>query len=88
MNFIRMAEALFTFDFTEKLPEIRCGTLVIGSAGDGVFPLSCFQELTAGIRCDHYLYGREFGHAVYDEAPDYVERLYAFCSREAADFCR
>lgn len=79
LHFIIMARALLSADFSQSLSEIKCRTLVIGSEGDRIFPSPCSEELMEGIGCEGYFYGNEYGHGVYDEAPDYVKRLYDFC---------
>ncbi|MCQ2401139.1 MAG: alpha/beta hydrolase [Lachnospiraceae bacterium] len=78
-RFIQMAEALLSFDFMGRLKETDCRTLIIGSEGDMVFPPEYVRETTEAFSCESFFYGAGYGHAVYDEAPDYIERLYAFC---------
>lgn len=77
-------EGLRGFDVTGKLPEVACPVLVIGSKDDMVLGPS------ASARIAEYLNGRKepallhmydgCGHAAYDTAPDYRERLLQFFS--------
>ena len=72
-----LAGTLFGFDNTDKLGTIKCPALVLGARNDQVFNYTLSEELAKGIGCDVYIYD-DYGHAVYDEAPDYVDRLHTF----------
>lgn len=72
-----LAKTLFGFDNTDKLGTIGCPALVLGAREDQVFNYTLSEELAKGIGCDVYIYDG-YGHAVYDEAPDYVDRLHSF----------
>lgn len=54
--------------------KIKTPTLVIGSRKDRVFSIEEIAEVAHLIGCKLYLYD-EYGHAVYDEAPDYKGRI-------------
>ena len=79
--FIRTATALFSVDILDRVREIKAGTLVIGCRGDKVFTAGPSEEIVKALGCESYFYGEEYGHAVYDEAPDYVQRVFEFCRR-------
>lgn len=70
------------FDITDRLNEIKCPALVIGASNDGILSPSGSAEIAERIGCELYMYGRPYGHAVYDEAPDYKERVLEFLNRE------
>ncbi len=72
-----LASNLFGFDNTANLSKIKCPALVIGAREDQVFNYTLSEELAKGIGCDIYIYDG-YNHAVYDEAPDYVDRLHDF----------
>ncbi len=72
-----LAGTLFGFDNTAALGSIKCPALVIGARNDKVFSYTLSEELAKGIGCEVYIYDG-YGHAVYDEAPDYVDRLHTF----------
>ena len=36
------------------------------------------MEIAEKLNCPLYLYGEEYGHCVFDEAPDYKQRIYDF----------
>lgn len=80
-RFVLLARALYGFDVTADLPKIACPVLVIGSADDRVVGPRAFAEILACFVgrediCSHLYEG--FGHAAYDLAPDYKERLRQF----------
>lgn len=80
-RFIRLAEGMQGFDMTEELGRIACPTLVIGSADDRVLGAQSSVQIAQclGGRPDAALYMYDgYGHAVYDTAPDFPERLLRF----------
>lgn len=77
-RFAALASACLRFDSTPFLPQIGCPCLVIGSRGDRVLGVEGSGELAKQLGCESYFYGEEYGHAVYDEAPDYKERIRRF----------
>ncbi|MCR4611376.1 MAG: alpha/beta hydrolase [Lachnospiraceae bacterium] len=82
-QFLNLCSGFRTYDIRQKLHEIKCPTLVIGCEGDEVFGAEASREIYDGIssgngKCELYIYNDEYGHAVYDEAPDYKDRIYNF----------
>jgi pimeloyl-ACP methyl ester carboxylesterase len=69
------------FDLTDKLSRIKCPVLVIGASNDGIIPSSASAELAELTGGELYMYGAPYGHAVYDEAPDYKARVLEFLKR-------
>lgn len=61
----------------EEMQKIAAETLVIGSWGDQVFTGNASVEIAEKLCCPLYLYSG-YGHAAYDEAPDYKKRLLDF----------
>lgn len=76
-RFARVVAACLSFDSSAELSRVRAPALVIGSEGDRTLSCEGTTDLAARLGCDSYLY-REFGHAVYDEAPDFKERMLNF----------
>lgn len=63
---------------TEEAAMIKCPVLVLDSRGDKLFDTEDFYrtaEMTGG---EIYLYGTEYSHTVFDEAPDFRNRVKAF----------
>lgn len=77
-HFTILAEALNTLSIYDDLDEIKCPTLVIGSEGDKVVGADAQREIAEKIGCKLFLYEPIYGHAVYDEAPDYIDRILVF----------
>ena len=69
------------FDLTDKLSRIKCPVLVIGASNDRIIPSSASAELAELTGGELYMYGAPYGHAVYDEAPDYKARVLEFLKR-------
>lgn len=78
LRFAALASACLRFDGTPYFPKIVCPCFVIGCRGDRVLGCDRSEELAALLGCESFFYGEEYGHAVYDEAPDYKERLLRF----------
>ena len=80
-RFVILAEAVKGFDVSEKLSLISCPVLVIGSKDDKVLGGDASEVIYEKLKdhCDSELYMYEgYGHAVYDLAPDYRERMMGF----------
>ena len=80
-RFITIAGGTEGFDVRDRLAEITCPVLVIGSEDDRVVPPESSRELAAGLvhaaSCELHMYDG-CGHAAFDTAPDYQERLLRF----------
>lgn len=80
-RFITIAGGTEGFDVRDRLAEITCPVLVIGSEDDRVIPPESSRELAAGLvhaaSCELHMYDG-CGHAAFDTAPDYQERLLRF----------
>jgi pimeloyl-ACP methyl ester carboxylesterase len=76
-RFIILAESFDGFDVSERLGEIRFPVLVIGSKADKIFPFKDIA-LTAEKAEAKMLVYDNFGHAVYDETPDCLEKVLRF----------
>lgn len=76
-RFIILAEGMKGFDVTSRLKEITCPVLVLGARDDKVLGGDASEEIAEKIGCDVYMY-EGYGHAAYDLAPDYRERIKHF----------
>lgn len=83
-RFIILAEACKNFDCLEKLFAVRCPVLVIGSEGDRVATAEGSKQIAEALGCELFLYGKNYGHGVYDEAPDYKQRCLNFFRGQSA----
>ena len=73
--------AILEFDVYDRLGDLKADTLVIGCEGDKVLGVEASQEIADQTGCELYIYGEEYGHGVYDEAPDYRSHLIDFLKK-------
>jgi len=76
-RFIKLASTIYNFDIEKDLSNIKCKTLVIWSNNDLIFWWESSKNLAKILNCKLYLY-KSYGHAVYDEAPDFRDRILIF----------
>lgn len=77
-RFAMIGKACDDLDIYDRLDEIRCPVLVIGAENDRVLTAQASVEIAEKLGCGCYLYGSEYGHSVFDEAPDYKDRIIDF----------
>lgn len=80
-RFCILAEGLEGFDLRGSLGQIACPVLVIGSEDDKVLGGEASRQLAAGIPGSELKMYEACGHAAYDVAPDYRERMLRFFTR-------
>ncbi|MCR5522712.1 MAG: alpha/beta hydrolase [Clostridia bacterium] len=73
--------ACFKFDVTRLLSRISCPVLVLGAKNDRIIPVGDLLYVADTLSCERYVYGPPYGHAVYDEAPDFKQRIYDFLKK-------
>ena len=80
-RFIILAKGMEGFDVTEELRKIACPVLVIGSSDDRVLGGDAAPQIAQRLEgrpdCRLLMYDG-YGHAAYDTAPDYRERMLEF----------
>jgi pimeloyl-ACP methyl ester carboxylesterase len=80
-KFIILAEGTKNFNVADKLSAIRCPVLAVGEYYDSVLDPDATMEIAEKLdhRDDFRLFMYiGFGHAAFDTAPDYRERLLRF----------
>lgn len=77
-RFIHTANAIPNMDISEEAAAIKCPVLILGSAGDKVLTAEASFEIADITGGEIYMYGEEYSHAVYDEAPDFRDRVKSF----------
>ena len=80
-RFIIYDSAILEFDVYDRLGELKSDTFVIGCEGDKVLGVEASQEIADQTGCELYIYGEEYGHGVYDEAPDYRSHMMDFLKK-------
>jgi len=76
-RFTRLAEAGLTCCAYEELEKITCPVFVIGGGQDKVIGPGASEEIAEKLRCEIHVY-EELGHAAYEEAKDFNQRVYDF----------
>lgn len=76
-RFVHVVEAMQKYDRYDELDKIKCKVFVMGSWSDNTVGGQASVEIAQKIKCPLYLYAK-YGHCVYDEAPDYKERIELF----------
>ncbi|HCA04717.1 MAG TPA: alpha/beta hydrolase [Ruminococcaceae bacterium] len=74
-RFIIQSNAVKSFDIYDELTRISCPVFVVGVEDDPVLTGQASREIAEKIGCELYMYGNEYRHAVFDEAPDYKQRV-------------
>ncbi len=77
-RFLANAEAILRFDAYDEIPKIACPTLVIGGEADKAVGVEGSRELHARIPNSTLHIYPALGHAAYEEAPDFNERIFRF----------
>lgn len=81
-NFIRSIDSLHSLNAFAQCEKIVCPVYVFGSEGDRVFGTEGVRRLAALTGGELKIYGPEYGHAVYDEAPDFIEAVKESVNRD------
>ena len=77
-RFIIQLEGTRGFNVLDRLPEIRCPVLVLGDETDAVLGVQATRDIIASIpQAKLHIYDG-YGHAAYDTAPDYKDRILQF----------
>ncbi len=76
-RFSAMMGACLDMDSYDELGKISCPVLVMGSWQDNTLSASSGVELAEKLGCSLYMYSG-YSHAVYDEAPDFKDRIMSF----------
>ena len=80
-RFAFFARACLGFSCYERLDRIACPALVLGAENDKVTGAAASLEIAQKLGCECFLYPAPYGHAVYDEAPDFKERILRFLAQ-------
>lgn len=80
-RFIILAEGTKNFNVADRLGEIRCPVFAIGATDDALLGSDATAQIANGLKdrpdFELYLY-KGYGHAAFDTAPDYKERMLRF----------
>ena len=76
-RFIILAKACLTCSTYEELDKIKCPVLVLGGKQDKIVTGEASEEIAERLQCECYIY-ENLGHAAYEEAKDFNQRMYEF----------
>lgn len=83
-RFVTIAEGTKDFNVTSKLKNIECPTLVLGAADDKVLGVESTNKIISELETkpgfESFIYDG-YGHAAFDTAPDYLDRIISFLKR-------
>jgi 3-oxoadipate enol-lactonase len=79
-NFISSLKAIMDFNVLDRLKDIQCSSLVLGAGKDQTLGVEASYQLAEGLGSELYVY-EDYGHAAYDEAPDYLQRISNYLNR-------
>ena len=72
------ARAILDFDARGELGKIACPTLILGGEEDRIVGAEASRELHGAIAGSELYIYPGLGHAAYEEAKDFNERIYRF----------
>ena len=76
-RFITLTKACFTCNAYDELDKIQCPVFVIGGMRDKVVSGEASVEIADKLGCKSFMY-EDLGHAAYEEAKDFNQRVYDF----------
>lgn len=76
-RFVILAKACLGNDCYDKLSRIQCPVFVIGGQQDQVVSGAASEEIAEKLGCKIHMY-EDLGHAAYEEAKDFNQRVYDF----------
>ena len=82
-RFLANAGAILSFDVFDELAKISCPTLILAGAEDKIVGVRASCELHEQIPQSELFVYEGLGHAAYEEAEDFNERVFRFLEAEA-----
>ncbi len=76
-RFAIFSSALLGFDIREKSQSISCPLLALGAGKDKVFGSDATLDIAEKNHGRAFIF-KDYGHAVYDEAPDFLDKVAGF----------
>ena len=76
-RFLTLAKACLTCNAYDELDKVKCPVLVLGGAKDKITTGEASEEIAKKLGCEIYMYDG-LGHAAYEEASDFNQRVLEF----------
>ena len=80
-RFLKNAHAILGFDARDELSKISCPTLIVAGEDDHTVGNDARDELNRAIGGSELHVYQGLGHGAFEEAKDFYDRVFAFCSR-------
>ena len=80
-RFLINAKAILSFDVVNDLDKIKCPTLIIGGSEDKIVGVDASYLMHERINNSELYVYNSLGHALYEEAKDYNDRVLEFLER-------
>ncbi|MDR0949744.1 MAG: alpha/beta hydrolase [Lachnospiraceae bacterium] len=80
-RFLIQARSCIEHDSFAHLNQVGCPTLIIGGDQDQIIPVECSYELAREIPNSEIMIYKGLGHAAYEEASDFHERVMKFLTQ-------
>lgn len=77
-RFLLNAKAIIGFSSYDELCKIQCPTLIIGGEDDKIVGIEAYYEMHERIPGSELFVYEGLGHAAYEEAKDFYQRIYEF----------
>ncbi len=77
-RFFVNAKAILAFDAYDELDKIVCPTYIIGGDEDKTVGVNASYEMKEKIKLSELFIYRGLGHAAYEEAKDFYDRVYEY----------
>lgn len=81
-RFIELAKSCLTCDTYEELDKIQSPVFLIGGRKDKIVGETAMEEMAQKLNCPLFLY-ENLGHAAYEEAKDFNQKVYDFFKENA-----
>ena len=79
-RFMILAKSCLTCNAYDELNKTQCPVFVIGGKRDKVVSADASEEIAEKLGCEIFMYDH-LGHAAYEEAKDFNQRVYNFLKR-------
>lgn len=76
------ANAILNFNEKDNIQSISCPTLIIGAKLDEIVGVEASYELAKNIKDSELYIYPNLGHAAYEEASDFYERIYNYLEKD------
>jgi pimeloyl-ACP methyl ester carboxylesterase len=80
-RFLANIDAIESFDAREDLPKISCPVLILGGRKDKTVTGEASEELHELLKDSELYMYEEYGHALYEEAKDFNDRILTFLQK-------